>query len=477
MLGAAASIFSIRRLIDLHKEVARRSAAEKEANKLARHDTLTGLPNRRHFLDQASKAIMDLSDDRERAIFIVDLDHFKPVNDVYGHRVGDGVLCEVARRLTAATEGEGLVARLGGDEFGILLPCVHDRGIAERIARRIVHDVSQPINVTGLSVKIGVSVGITLIASDLQDEDVLVDDELDEHRVHRCLRHADMAMYRAKTEGRSQYRFFEKDMDDKLKLHIQLEAELESAISAGEIVPFFQQLVDLGSNEVIGYEILARWCHPIHGILTPDVFIPIAEDTGLISKMTVSTLKRAIEEAKNWPGDILLSLNLSPRQLADAWLAQEILAVLAKTSFPPQRLEIEISESGLVERLDGLNGVLELLRNVGVRIALDDFGTGHSGLYHLRELGIDTIKIDRSFVTHLLSNHEEEKIVEAVINLSNSMGIATIAEGIETPEVLQRLMELGCKSGQGYYFGEPQDAAAMQEASSRAQIAARKNIA
>ena len=212
------------------------------------------------------------------------------------------------------------------------------------------------------------------------------------------------------------------------------------------------------------------------GVISPEDFIPIAEDTGLISNLTISLLEQAIEEARKWSDDTYLSLNLSPRQLADPWLAQEILAVLSKSVFQPHRLEVEITESSLVEKIDEVKNVLASLRNMGVRIALDDFGTGYSGLYHLRELSIDTIKIDRSFITHMLANSEEEKIVEAVINLSNAMGISTIAEGVETPEVRSRLIELGCKAGQGFYFGRPQNAKETQDGIERTGVAA-KNIA
>ena len=404
------------------------------------------------------------------------LDHFKPVNDLYGHRVGDIVLCEVATRLSEATEGEGMVARLGGDEFGIVMCCPRNGGMPERVARRIVHDISQPIIADALSMKVGASVGVTLASSHSGNEDVPVADGAAPERLHHRLRHADLAMYRAKTEGRGQYRFFEQEMDEKLKLHFQLESELANAIASKQIVPYYQQLVDLTSREVTGYEVLARWRHPLLGVIGPADFIPIAEDTGVIRKLTTSILEQAIEEAKKWPSQIYLSVNVSPRQLADPWVAQEILGILSRSAFPPSRLEVEITESGLVEKIDDVKEVLKSLRNVGIRIALDDFGTGYSGLYHLRELGIDTIKIDRSFVTHMLANHEEEKIVEAVINLSNAMGICTIAEGVETPEVLARLLELGCKVGQGYYFGKPQEAGATLDTINQRSLNAR-NIA
>jgi diguanylate cyclase (GGDEF)-like protein len=452
VVGIASGLFGFRRLLDLRIEVARREAAEADANSLARHDALTGLPNRRQFLDQASREFSKLAADQAMAILLVDLDRFKPVNDLYGHGVGDAVLCEVAARMSKAVESHGVVARLGGDEFGILVPEMA-AGTAERIARRIVHDVAQPIAVGALSIGVGASVGITL-ASRRQADGAEVQPIAEEFQQH--LRHADLAMYRAKIEGRGQYRFFEHSMDEQLKLHLRLESELAHAIAAGQIVPYYQPLVALNSNDVIGYEVLARWLHPALGVVSPEDFIPIAEDTGLIRNVTIAILSKAVEDVRRWPAHVYLSVNISPRQLSDAWLAQEILGILSRSGFPPARLEVEITESGLVENVAEVKQVLASLRNVGIRIALDDFGTGYSSLYHLRALSIDTIKIDRSFVTHMLANPEEEQIVEAVIRLSNAMGIRTVAEGIETPEVLTRLQKIGCNIGQRYYFGKPQ---------------------
>jgi diguanylate cyclase (GGDEF)-like protein len=452
VVGIASGLFGLRRVLDLRAEVARREAAEATANNLARHDTLTGLPNRRQFLDQASREFARLAD-QAMAILLVDLDHFKPVNDLYGHGVGDAVLCEVAARMRNAVESHGVVARLGGDEFGILVPEMA-AGTAERVARRIVHDVAQPIAVGALSIGVGASIGITLASRLRKDRGTEVQPIAEQLQQH--LRHADLAMYRAKLEGRGQYRFFEHSMDEQLKLHLRLESELPHAIAAGQIVPYYQPLVALNSKDVIGYEVLARWLHPALGLISPAEFIPIAEDTGLIRNVTIAILGRAVEDAKRWPAHLYLSVNISPRQLSDAWLAQEMLAILNRSGFPPARLEVEITESGLVEKIAEVKKVLASLRNVGIRIALDDFGTGYSSLYHLQALSIDTIKIDRSFVTHMLANPEEEQIVEAVINLSNAMGIRTVAEGIETPEVLVRLQEIGCDVGQGYYFGKPQ---------------------
>jgi EAL domain-containing protein (putative c-di-GMP-specific phosphodiesterase class I) len=283
-----------------------------------------------------------------------------------------------------------------------------------------------------------------------------------------------MAMYRGKTEGRGLYYFFDRDMDERLQMRVQLEREINGAIARGEIVPYYQPLVDLATQTTIGYEILARWLHPTRGVLPPLLFIPIAEDTGSIGALTYSLLAQAVKDAKDWPDHQFLSMNLSPRQFADPWLAQEILSILTAASFPAQRLEIEITETAVVQRLEEAKATLQSLRNLGVRIALDDFGTGYSGLHHLRELHLDTIKIDRSFVTEMLEKPEEAKLVEAIIGLGHVLGLKTIAEGIETQEVLDRLTELGCETGQGFLFGRPEPMpahAVLETISSARQIA------
>jgi diguanylate cyclase (GGDEF)-like protein len=242
LAGVGTAIYAFRRLSDLHLEIGKRMQAEEAANRLARHDSLTGLPNRRDFLQRAGEELLHTANGRDSAFFVIDLDYFKPVNDLYGHRIGDGVLCEIARRLKRALDGQGIVARLGGDEYGVFILSLPNRDAAERIARRMVHDISETIYVESLAITIGVSIGITLVDG---DEDQPGEDHDAHELVRQCLRRADMAMYKAKTQGRGRFRFFEKEMDEKLKLHLRLETELASAISSGQIVPYYQQLVNL----------------------------------------------------------------------------------------------------------------------------------------------------------------------------------------------------------------------------------------
>lgn len=459
-LGIAAKIYSIRRVVDLHREVALRRKAEAEAHQLARIDVLTGLPNRRWFMEDFDKWTCDLPEGEACALFVVDLDNFKPINDVYGHRLGDEVLKVVAKRLTQITEG-GSVARLGGDEFGIILRYRLDSNAPERLARRIVHEVSKPVPLAALALQVGVSVGVSTGAPDVADVAMA---ERDGTRVETALRQADMAMYWAKSEGRGCYCFFDRSMDEKLRQRVELEAEISGATAAGQIVPYYQPIVDLHSRKTVGFEVLARWEHPKRGLLLPDIFIPIAEDTGMIGKMTDRLLEQAMRDAKDWPEHITLSINCSPRQISDPDLASRILGLLTKVSFPPRRLMIEITESAVVHRLEDAKAVLQALRKAGVRVALDDFGTGYSGLYHLRELELDTIKIDRNFVALMLNKPEEARIVKAIVSLGRALGLKTTAEGIESEEALELLIKLGCNSGQGYLFGQPQPASVVTEA-------------
>lgn len=462
-VGIAAIVYSARRIADLRAEMKYRRAAEGEAQRLARHDVLTGLPNRRRFLEEFNSQVREAGEGDCCALFVIDLDYFKPINDLYGHRLGDEVLRVVARRLTEIVGDQGTVARLGGDEFGIVMTVRDDEPLLS-LARRIVHDIPKPIKLAALSLEVAASVGVSTY-----DPSCGLTNEVDRHEqspVETILRQADMAMYRAKTEGRGRYRFFDSNMDQRLQQRVQLEQEIKGAVRRGEIVPYYQPLVNLQTQETIGYELLARWIHPRMGVLQPLDFIPIAEDTGVIGDLTDSLLVQGLKDAKAWPSNIYLSLNLSPRQFADPMLAQRILAPLAAAGFPPQRLEIEITETAVVQRLEEARTTLQSLRNLGVRIALDDFGTGYSGLHHLRELQLDTIKIDRSFVSDMLDHADDEKLVEAIVSMGRVLGLRTMAEGIETKDVLDKLVELGCETGQGYLFGrpEPMTAAAVTEA-------------
>jgi len=457
-LGLAGFLFAFRRLRQSQREILRRRSAEDDAHHLARHDALTGLPNRRSFLERLG-VLEASSHPKSTAVFIVDLDHFKPINDLYGHRLGDEVLRVVAASIRDIVGDHVLFARLGGDEFGILMHFTSDDEGPSRVARRIVYDLAEPIKLAALSLQVKASVGIAIYTPEANKGPLT---QQDGSAADTVMRQADMAMYRAKTRGGGAYHFFEQGMDEQLQQRIQLEREIRSAIRTGQIIPYYQSLIDLRTGEVIGFEILARWQHPTRGLLQPAVLIPIAEDTGTISEMTYALLRQAIADASTWPAHFTISINLSPRQFADKLLAPRILGILTEHSFPAHRLEIEITENALIKNIDETKEVLELLRKLGVRVALDDFGSGYSGLYHLRQFKLDTIKIDRSFVTEMLSNPEDGKLVEAIVSFSHALGLAATAEGIETVEVRDRLKELGCNTGQGFYYSEPQPYAEVQ---------------
>ena len=458
-LGIAAKIYSVRRSIDLRREVVARRKSQAEAHQMARHDVLTGLPNRRWFMEHFDKWSGHLPQGEACALFVLDLDNFKPINDVYGHRLGDEVLKVVARRLTQIAKG-GSVARLGGDEFGIILRYRAGSDAPERLARSIVHEMARQISLAALSLQVGASVGVATCEAESCGDTGMANGlpVADASPVETMLRRADMAMYWAKSEGRGRYRFFDRSMDERLRQRVELESEIRDAIDAGQIVPYYQRIVRLDDTETIGFEVLARWVHPKRGVLTSEVFVSIAEDTGSISAMTDYLLERALRDAKDWPERLTLSVNFSPRQISDPNLASRILALLNKVSFPPRRLVVEITEGAVVQRLEEAKAVLQSLRNVGVRIALDDFGTGYSGLYHLRELELDIIKIDRSFIGEIASKPEEARIVKAMLSLGRALGLMTTAEGIESEEVRECLIKLGCDAGQGYLFGSAQPA-------------------
>ncbi len=426
-------------------------AAQRLAQSLARHDALTGLPNRRVFAEVLEAA--RLRADRGGAQFAVlslDLDRFKPVNDIYGHQAGDDVLREVATRIGAVVRAGDTVARLGGDEFALIMHCVNldeePVAAAAFLADRIIDAVGRPISIGDRCVDVGASIGIALCPMDGTDPETL-------------LRAADMAMYRAKEEGRDTHRFFQRSMEDALRARLALEVDVRSAVAKEEIEPHYQPLMLLAEKRLVGFEILARWHHPTRGNIEPDTFIPVVEKLGLIAELTYSLLRHACLDARNWSPEITIALNVSPRHLSDPLLTAKILAILSETAFPPTRLEIEITESALVGDLPAARTALVALRELGIKISLDDFGTGYSNLYNLRELRFDKIKIDRSFVLSMETNIESAKIVHSVIDLAKSLGLPTIAEGIEHVQTLNQIVQSGGEYGQGFYFSKALPAA------------------
>ena len=422
--------------------------AERQIHDFAMRDALTGLSNRRAFSTVLAQKVKEAeATGRHLALLTLDLDRFKPINDLYGHGAGDEVLREVAARLQRLTRDGDAVARLGGDEFAVLVPYGHIEHLLPFV-RRIADALHEPIHVAAITnaAQVGVSIGVASYSGDANDAETL-------------RTHSDLALYRAKNDGRGNIRMFERGMVAETQKRSMLEADLNRALIEGQIVPYFQPMVDLKTAQFIGFEVLARWLHPERGIIEPEVFIPIAQKTGLITDLTLSILRQACRAAALWSHPFPIALNIDPEQLQDRWLPEKLLGVLTEQGFPSDRLEIEITEDALVADFETARYVIASLRNHGVRIALDDFGAGSSSLAHLSQLSIDTIKIDRSFVQSIDRNPRSIVIIGAVIGLGHSLGMTIMAEGIETPDRAARLVELGCDGGQGYLFARPVPAA------------------
>jgi diguanylate cyclase len=437
--GMRRSIFSLRDLRD-------RKTAERRIDFLANHDPLTGLPNRRVF-SEAVEAV--LRDDSPRcAVMFIDLDGFKSVNDMHGHAMGDALLSAIGKRVTASLPGDALLARLGGDEFAILVRGECDTNELVRIADRVTTALTEPMSCGGIGIEIGASMGIARVPEDASDPGEL-------------LRTAEIAMYRAKQAGRGIYRFFEPAMDLELKDKSAFKLELRQAIAEGQIVPFYQPLVDLSTGSICGFEVLARWRHPVRGLLGPDRFIPVAEDMRVVGALCTAILRQACRDADRLSPCCRLSVNLSPVQLRDHDVPGQIAAALAETGFDPRRLEVEVTESALIEDMPTAQKILGALRDLGVTLALDDFGTGFSSLYHLRELQFDKIKIDKSFVMSTENEPERLRYLHAMVGLGRTLQLEVTAEGIETVEMLAELLRAGCAFGQGNLFGRPMPAEAL----------------
>jgi diguanylate cyclase (GGDEF)-like protein len=441
-LGAFAGLW---RHLVAHLSNAETAFAEGQAEvtRLALHDPLTGLANRRFLHMQLEGAIARALREKARfAVLMIDLDGFKPINDRHGHAAGDEVLLEISRRLNAQVRKSEIVARLGGDEFVVVLSADATGDEPICAAHRLIASLSEAIVLPQGKVRVSASVG----AAFYPDDGAQIDD---------LIRKADAALYRAKNEARGDVRFFQEAMDEDVREREALELDLRLAIAGGDIVPFFQPLVDLGSGELMGFEVLARWPHPTRGLIPPATFVPIAEDTGQIDALTISIMRAALKAALNWTPTLSIAINIAPQQLKSASLAERLLAILQETRFPAGRFEIEITENALIGDLDLARRVVLDLKSHGIRVALDDFGTGYSSLSHLSELPFDKLKIDRSFVHTMHGRPESATIVNAIIGLGRSLNMSTTAEGIESVADAELLARLGCNVGQGFLYSRP----------------------
>ncbi len=457
LLNIALLIFGWRRYADLQEEVAERRRAEESARLLAETDELTGCLNRRSGTPAIDELLASAkSRAREVAVFMIDLDNFKQINDLNGHHAGDLVLSTIAARIRDSVPGEGVVARIGGDEF----ICAFAHGAEEdervdQIANQVMKALAAPIEYKSLFLEPAGSLGISSSARKL--------DANDDPDAEKLIYRADIAMYHAKKNGRSKHFWFEPQMEDELRFRNELESAIRRGIVQGEFVPFYEQQVDLETGELTGFEMLARWKSPRYGLVSPDVFIPIAEEIEMISELSECLIRQALKDARAWDPRLTLSVNISPLQLRDPWFSQRLLHLLIESGFPAQRLEIEITESCLHENIGAVRTIVSSLKNQGIRISLDDFGTGYSSLSQLRSLPFDRLKIDRSFVADMTREGGSSDLVEAIISLGKGLALPVTAEGIEDANALEALRKLGHLKGQGYLYGQPEDTEATRK--------------
>jgi len=431
-------------------DITERLLTEEKIRHLAQYDALTDLPNRVTFYERIDAILSHLRRSESIAVLSLDLDHFKSVNDTLGHPIGDRLLKAAAERMLSCVRGEDIVARLGGDEFAIVQVPSENPPDKTALATRLIEAVGAPYDIDDHQVIVGASVGIAIAPSDGNEPDVL-------------MKNADLALYRAKADGGGVYRFFETAMDARMQARHLLELDLRRAIVNGEFELYYQPITDVKTKQVTSCEALVRWHHPKRGMVPPLEFIPVAEATGLIVPLGEWILKQACAEAAHWPKHVTVAVNLSPAQFKSRNLVPTVISALAASGLPANRLDLEITEMVLMQENDGAFVILHQLRDLGIRIAMDDFGTGYSSLGYLRSFPFDKIKIDQSFIRDLPGKLDSVAIVRAVVGLSSSLGITTIAEGVETKEQLASVTEEGCKEVQGYLYSWPKPAAEVQK--------------
>ena len=409
----------------------------------ARHDALSGLLNRHGFNEEVEKVLALMKRGQAFAIHYLDLDQFKQVNDTLGHPVGDSLLKDVANRLRLCAREVDVIARIGGDEFAIIQVLSDLPNGAKAMAERLIQEIEKPFDIDGHSISVGTSIGIVTAPADGTD-------------IGTLLKNADLALYRAKGDGRGVFRFFEADMDAKAQARRGMELDLRQAIAAQQFELHYQPLVESANGRTKAFEALLRWNHPQRGVISPMEFIPLAEEIGLMSKIGSWVISQACKEAKNWPEDVGVAVNVSATQFRDQTVENSIIEALETSGLAPHRLEVEITESVLLEGVEQTQAILARIRELGVKLALDDFGTGYSSLSYLKDFPFDKVKIDRSFIQ--ASNESQSgalTIIKAIIGMSSNLGMRTAAEGIETVDQLKRLTAEGCSELQGYYFSKP----------------------
>jgi diguanylate cyclase (GGDEF)-like protein len=421
-------------------DITERKRAEARLAFMAQHDGLTGLPNRNLLRQLMDDILLHTRRSAEKAaVLMLGLDNFKSVNDTLGHGVGDKLLRSVAKRLRSTLREEDALARLNSDEFAIVQSGVARPEDAALLAKRLLEAIGEPYLLDGHSIVIGASIGIAMSPGDGEESEKL-------------LKSADMALSRAKSEFRGTFSFFEAEMDARAQSRRKIETDLRDAIQNDGLRPYYQPLIDLSSGRITGLEALVRWPHPERGMISPAEFIPVAEDTGLINALGGLMLHRACMDAAEWPDDVRVAVNLSPLQFRTGNLLALVNDALRQSGLPARRLELEITETLVLEKSSQVLATLHALRALGVRISMDDFGTGYSSLSYLRNFPFDKIKIDQSFVRDLGSNRDAQAIVRSIISLGTGLGVTITAEGVETEAELSRLRTEGCHEGQGFLF-------------------------
>jgi diguanylate cyclase (GGDEF)-like protein len=428
--------------VSTHEDITERRRAERQIAHMARHDALTDLPNRVLFRERLGEALAGVARGNQIAVLYLDLDQFKGVNDTLGHQIGDELLKLVAVRLRRCLRDVDTVARIGGDEFAIIQVGIEEPIDVAILARRIGETVRAPYDLAGHALVVDTSIGIALVPGDGTEPDEL-------------LKAADMALYGAKADGRGTYRFFEPAMDKRMKARRLLEVALRQALAAGEFDLHYQPLVNVDDRRITGCEALMRWNHPEHGMIPPAEFIPVAEEIGLIVPLGEWALRKACIDAMQWPQDIKVAVNLSPIQVMNQNFVPVVVSALAAAGLPARRLEVEITESVLMQNTELTMATLHRLRELGVGISMDDFGTGYSSMSNLLKFPFDKIKIDSSFVRGLPDDNDSVAIVRAVAGLAANLNMTATAEGVETQQQLDKVRALGCVEMQGYLFSPP----------------------
>jgi diguanylate cyclase len=428
--------------VSTHEDITERTQNEARIAHLAFHDPLTDLPNRAAFGDHLAKTFQNAAAGNESfALLCIDLDRFKEINDMHGHSAGDRFLKEIGRRLTLACDG-AFLARLGGDEFTIVLSGGAQPAAAEELCKRLASVADAPVRIDDYDVDGSFTVGVSIFPQHGSDIDTLV-------------ANAEAALYRAKAEQRGTIRFFEPAMDRHIREKRVLQGEIAVALERNELELYFQPQAMTG-GEVFGFEVLVRWRHPVRGMVSPGIFIPLAEETGLIGQIDEWVLREACREAASWANPLSIAVNLSPIDFRRGDIPNMILSVLLETGLNPQRLEIEITEGVLIDDFERAIAILRKIKNLGVRVAMDDFGTGYSSLSYLQAFPFDKIKIDQTFIAKIGANNQATAIIHAIVGLGRALALPVIAEGVETEEQLAFLVTEGCNEVQGYFIGRPQ---------------------